>query len=63
MRWVNEWVVGVEDVTEKAKELKRVLQKGGFSKEDLVRKGLVPREENYEVEPKVRGILGMNIAG
>ena len=43
-----------------ARELKRVLEsEGGVGLEELVRRGLVPREEVCELEPELRELLGM----
>lgn len=43
-----------------ARELKRVLEsEGEVGLEELVRRGLVPREEVYGLEPELRELLGM----
>lgn len=61
--WAREWVQRIEDVTARARELKRVLDQevgAGLGVEELVRRGLVPREVVYEVEEEeVRKRLGM----
>lgn len=58
--WAREWVRRIEDVTARARELKGVLdQEGELGVEELVRRGLVPREVVYEVEEEVRARLGM----
>lgn len=47
-------------MTARARELKGVLdQEGELGVEELVRRGLVPREVVYEVEEEVRARLGM----
>lgn len=63
-RWVREMIVGIEDVTERARELKRVLDEDERKKigvEKLVERGLVPLERVYEVPEDVRRVLGMDI--
>ncbi|QDS73314.1 hypothetical protein FKW77_006056 [Venturia effusa] len=49
-RWIDEWIVGIEDVTERARELRRVLdEEERIEREELVRRGLVLEERVYEV--------------
>ncbi|KAL8746198.1 MAG: hypothetical protein Q9190_001752 [Brigantiaea leucoxantha] len=59
--WAQDWIVGIEDVTERARALKKAIQEGGehLAIEELVERGLVPKEEIYELEPELRDILGM----
>lgn len=58
--WAEEWVVGIEDVTDKARELKRRLDEDGeVSDEELTRLGLVPDEQVFEVPEDVQLRLGM----
>lgn len=54
-------IVGIEDVTDKARELKRVLDERGegVTMEELVGMGLVPEEREFEVPEGVRRGLGM----
>ncbi|KAJ9668852.1 hypothetical protein H2201_001098 [Coniosporium apollinis] len=62
-RWVREMIVGIEDVTDRARELKRVLDGDERKKvgvEELVKRGLVPLERVYEVPEDVRRVLGMD---
>lgn len=60
-RWAEEWVVGIEDVTERARELKRVVEgEEGVTEEDLVGRGLVPVEREFVVPDDVREKLGMS---
>jgi hypothetical protein len=61
-KWVNEWIVSIEDVTGRARELKEAVEEDpGVSKEVLVERGLVPREEVYDRVPEdVRTILRMD---
>ncbi|KAG6815703.1 hypothetical protein H0H87_012087 [Tephrocybe sp. NHM501043] len=61
-KWVNEWVVNIEDVTARAMALKDALDTDkSLALEDLVVKGLVPREEVYEVSKELRQILKMKL--
>ena len=47
--WVEEWIVGIEDVTERARRLKEVMGKEGeVMLEELVEGGLVPEERVCE---------------
>jgi hypothetical protein len=58
--WAEEWVVGIEDVTEMARGMKRVLdEEPELGVEELVRRGLMPRERVYEVPEELRRILRM----
>lgn len=59
-KWAEEWVVGIEDVTERARELKRVVEGEEVSEEDLVRRGLVPVEREFVVSDDVKERLGMS---
>jgi hypothetical protein len=58
--WWVESIVRIEDVTERARELKRVLDEEGegeVSEEELVGRGLVPVEEEVEVPEELgRGL-------
>jgi len=59
-------IVGVEDVTERARELKKVLDEdgeGNIGLQELVTRGLVPVEREFELDEKLREVLGMNFAG
>ncbi|EON65061.1 hypothetical protein W97_04296 [Coniosporium apollinis CBS 100218] len=63
-KWVGEMIVGIEDVTERARELKRVLDEDERKKvgvEKLVDRGLVPLERVYEVPEDARRVLGMDV--
>jgi len=54
-------IVGIEDVTEKARTLKRVLdEEDGVGVEELRERGLVPLERVFEVPEDVRKILKMD---
>ena len=59
--WAREWVVGIEDITEMARELKRIIDaEPGSGWEELVKRGVVPREEIYEVGEELRRVLRMD---
>lgn len=58
--WCEEWVESIEDVTEKAKELKQVVdEEPGVDIEELTRRGLVPIERPYEISDELRAVLEM----
>ena len=69
-RWVNEWIVSIEDVTDRARALKEALQvsigRPGLDPEweaEFVEKGLLPKEAVYEVMEAIKNILGMEEEG
>ncbi|CAG9938010.1 unnamed protein product [Clonostachys rosea f. rosea IK726] len=58
--WAREWIAGIEDVTDKARELKRVLdEEPGISTEQLIASGLVPEERPFVVPRSVQEKLRM----
>jgi hypothetical protein len=63
--WIEEGIVGIEDVTGKAKGLWEDIIEPARAKgrkvevEECVEKGLMPRETEYVVPEDVEGILGM----
>ncbi|KAK4172673.1 hypothetical protein QBC36DRAFT_337367 [Triangularia setosa] len=59
-RWLG-MIVKIEDVTDKARELKRVIhERPDVTVEELKKLGLVPEEKVFEIEDKdVRKRLGM----
>lgn len=60
-RWAREWVESIEDVTEKALALARAIEEEGITDgEQLRERGLVPKEEVYDLEPELRKALGMD---
>jgi hypothetical protein len=62
-RWVEEMVVGIEDVTERAREMKRVLDEDvdrKMGRDELVKMGLMPVEEVVDVPEDVRARLRMD---
>lgn len=59
--WANEWIVEIEDVTEKAKALKKTIDEDAeIELGELIRKGLVPEERVYEIPEELRRVLQMN---
>lgn len=60
-KWAEEWVDRIEDVTEKARDLKTLLDVEREVKvEDMVNMGLMPVESVYDVGDELREILEMN---
>lgn len=59
--WVNEWIVSIEDVTDRARALKAALDEdASLSTEELVEKGLVPVERPFAVPDSVVSKLEMS---
>ncbi|KAF4337079.1 atp-dependent rna helicase dhx8 [Fusarium beomiforme] len=59
-QWVNEWIVEIEDVTDKARELKRVIdERPDITNEELLSMGLVFEERPFEVPESVHTKLEM----
>lgn len=59
--WVEEWIDGIEDVTDMARRLKKVLDEDAEVGEGkLIRRGLMPRETVYELDEGLRTILRMD---
>jgi hypothetical protein len=59
-KWLEEWIVAIEDVTEKAQALKKAVDGGILDVKVLVEKGLFPEERVYEVNERLRETLKMN---
>lgn len=61
-QWIEEWIVGIEDVTEVARALKKELDTNNknVTEEELKKKGLLVGERPYEVPDHVRKILKMD---
>jgi hypothetical protein len=60
-KWVEKWIVSIEDVTERARELKRVVDEDkSIGLERLVEIGLVPVERPYAVPENIEKILKMD---
>ncbi|KAK2025696.1 hypothetical protein LX32DRAFT_665791 [Colletotrichum zoysiae] len=61
--WVATMIIGIEDVTARARELKRVLEeRPGVSDGELVDLGLLPAEKEFEVPKDVEELLDMNMS-
>ena len=59
--WIDEWIVGIEDVTERARKLKAELDENqDITVEKLSGKGLLPEEKPYEVPEHIRKVLEMD---
>ncbi|KAH7350202.1 ATP-dependent RNA helicase DHX8 [Plectosphaerella cucumerina] len=60
--WAEECIVGIEDVTAKARELKLLLDdQPDVDDQHLFARGLIPTELPYDVPADVRQALGMDI--
>ncbi|KAK3896442.1 hypothetical protein C8A05DRAFT_40025 [Staphylotrichum tortipilum] len=58
--WTEKWIVSIEDVTDRAKELKRVLdEEPDVSDVELVKRGLVPAERPFEISEDLQKLLKM----
>ncbi|KAF7542803.1 hypothetical protein G7Z17_g11257 [Cylindrodendrum hubeiense] len=58
--WANEWIYEIEDVTETARELKRVIdERPDITTEELLKLCLVPEEKPFEVPESVQKRLEM----
>ena len=63
-QWAEEWIVGIEDVTAKAKALldtitRKKREGGKLSAEEAVTRGLMPEERVYELDDELRKVLQM----
>jgi hypothetical protein len=59
--WVEDWIVGIEDVTGRARELKRVLvARPDATTAELQALGVLPEEREFEVPAHVREVLQMD---
>lgn len=58
--WLREGIVSIEDVTPRARQLKKVLdEEEGVTQEELMKRGLVPRERVYELPAEVARVAGV----
>ncbi|KAK3390768.1 ATP-dependent RNA helicase DHX8 [Podospora didyma] len=58
--WVENMIVGIEDVTQRARDLKKVLdERPDVTDEELVELGLVPVERSFPVSEELQRILQM----
>lgn len=61
-KWVDEWIVNIEDVTPTARSLKRTLDEHPeLTMEELVAQGLVPGEKVYEIPEDLKQTLKVNL--
>nr|RBQ98086.1 hypothetical protein FVER53263_01028 [Fusarium verticillioides] len=59
-QWANEWIVEIEDVTDKARELKRVIdERPSITDEELLSMGLIFKERPFEMPEAVHTKLEM----
>ncbi|KAL9597751.1 MAG: hypothetical protein Q9219_004945 [cf. Caloplaca sp. 3 TL-2023] len=62
-KWVENWIAEIEDVTEMARNLKRVIDMGKIEDVgtvELVGRGNIPEERVYEIDEEIRVILEMD---
>ncbi|KAI1175840.1 ATP-dependent RNA helicase DHX8 [Nemania sp. FL0916] len=58
--WAEEWICGIEDVTDKARSLEQELRENKeVTDDELLRKGLVPLERGFQVPLEVRQAIGI----
>ncbi|KAL7935387.1 hypothetical protein V8C35DRAFT_299345 [Trichoderma chlorosporum] len=63
-KWANEWIVSIEDVTERARQLKKAVEEQpDIALDELVSKGLVPQEEPLDVPDDILERLEMTVLG
>lgn len=56
--WAKEWIVSVEDATDKARRLEQELRENqGVTDDELVRKGLLPLEREFPVPMEIQQAL------
>jgi hypothetical protein len=60
-KWIEEWIVAIEDVTQTAQDLKAAIDKSpGISLGQLAREGLIPEERPFDVPIDIQRRLQMN---
>ncbi|OCL01959.1 hypothetical protein AOQ84DRAFT_424988 [Glonium stellatum] len=60
-QWVDNWIVGIEDVTERARALKTALdENSNLTIEELIQRRLVPEERLYELSDDLQKVLHMS---
>ncbi len=58
--WVEQWIVGIEDVTEKARSMKSALDcDANIGPEELIAQGLLPLEREYAIPKELAHHLGI----
>jgi Domain of unknown function (DUF4291) len=61
-KWRDEMILSIEDVTERARELKKMIdEQRDVSDQELRELGLLPEESEVEVPERVRKILRMDV--
>lgn len=59
-KWTEDWICEIDDVTDMAREMKRVLDENAdVDEEELRRRGLMPDEKVYSVDDELREVLRM----
>jgi hypothetical protein len=59
-KWVEEWIDSIEDVTEKALGLMGAVKSDlQVTLEELIERGLMPEEREYEVSEEIGQVLKM----
>ncbi|KAK2592865.1 hypothetical protein QQS21_009432 [Conoideocrella luteorostrata] len=62
--WAEQWIAEIEDVTDRARGLKRLLdERPDITREELLNLGLVPEETVFEVSQTIREKLAMDVTG
>ena len=56
-KWAGEWVVGIEDVTERARRIGELVAEGRVQEAEELR----PVERVYPVSEELRAVLGMDL--
>jgi len=62
--WIREGIVGIEDVTQRARELKNVLdgdKERSITDEQLMERGLIPEERIYKLPEEVATVVGADV--
>lgn len=60
--WADRYVDSIEEVTDKAHALKRIVEeKSEIGEAELIEMGLVPWEKVYEVSEELRAVLKMDV--
>ena len=62
-KWVENWIERIEDVTERAKELKAAIDEEVVDAGALAQRGLMPVESDYEISEHLKMVLEMNAIG
>ena len=58
--WADDWIVEIQDVTEKARTLEKELRENPtVTEQELVEQGLIPLEREYTVPVRIQERIGM----